>query len=79
MKNINFGKQEGFRHKGNLQPKQTKKQIKREQRMQKRVLSGTIAAQNRQSISMMESKMLFPSHDDALLFATCLLIKRRRF
>ena len=79
MKNINFRKKGGFSLKGNFQPKQTKKQIKREQRMQKRVVNEAVAAQRQQEVSTLETKM-YARVSDAALLASCLLIpfKRRR-
>jgi hypothetical protein len=42
MKNLNFGKQGRIRNKGNFQPKQTKKQIKRMQKMEKRAINDAL-------------------------------------
>lgn len=79
MKNLNLGREKGFHHKGNLQPRQTNKQIKREQRMQKRVVNEAVAAQRQQEVSTLETKM-YARVSDAALLASCLLIpfKRRR-
>lgn len=75
MKNLNFGKQGGFRHKGNFLPKQTKKQTKRMQRMQKRVIQNAVVAQRQQEISSLDMKT-FELSADAVLLAVCLTRKR---
>jgi len=87
MQNINFGKQGGFRHKGNFQPRQTGKQIRRAQRIEKRAVKEIAVAQkhgvsgSKNEISSFEigtPRLSF----DAILLATSLLtirFKRRGF
>ena len=77
MKNINFGKQGGFRNKGNFLPRQTKKQMKRMRRIEKRVLAQDIMTQKQQEFSSLGMKMS-KHFSDAALLAACLLVPKKR-